>query len=137
MRTLGTVDESASDAVEEAVNEITRREINVAVDLMWVDSAKYETQVPMMITGNEKMDLMMFTPNPSTTYNTLMSQNQLMDITSYIDEYGPEIKNTLGDDLLAATSKDGHIYGVGNYGPLTFKSMPVSYTHLDVYKRQS
>ena len=123
MRTLGTVDESASDAVEEAVNEITRREINVAVDLMWVDSAKYETQVPMMITGNEKMDLMMFTPNPSTTYNTLMSQNQLMDITSYIDEYGPEIKNTLGDDLLAATSKDGHIYGVGNYGPLTFKSM--------------
>ena len=123
LRTLGTVDESASDAVEEAVNEITRREINVAVDLMWVDSAKYETQVPMMITGNEKMDLMMFTPNPSTTYNTLMSQNQLMDITSYIDEYGPEIKNTLGDDLLAATSKDGHIYGVGNYGPLTFKSM--------------
>lgn len=123
LRTLGTVDESASDAVEEAVNKITRREINVAVDLMWVDSAKYETQVPMMITGNEKMDLMMFTPNPSTTYNTLMSQNQLMDITSYIDEYGPEIKNTLGDDLLAATSKDGHIYGVGNYGPLTFKSM--------------
>lgn len=123
LRTLGTVDESASDAVEEAVNEITQSRINVAVDLMWVDSAKYETQVPMMITGNEKMDLMMFTPNPSTTYNTLMAQGQLMDITEYINEYGPEIKNTLGDDLLAATSKDGKIYGVGNYGPLTFKAM--------------
>lgn len=123
LRTLGTVDESASDAVEEAVNEITQSRINVSVDLMWVDSAKYETQVPMMITGSEKMDLMMFTPNPSTTYNTLMAQGQLMDITEYVNEYGPEIKNTLGDDLLAATSKDGKLYGVGNYGPLTFKAM--------------
>ena len=65
----------------------------------------------------------MFTPNPSTTFNTMMAQNQLMDITDYLNEYGPEITNTLGEDLLAATSKDGRIYGVGNYGPLTFKAM--------------
>ena len=123
LRTLGTVDESASDAVEAAVNEITQREINVAVDLMWIDSAKYETQVPMMIAGNEKMDLMMYTPNPSTTYNTLMAQKQIMDITDILNEYGPEIKATLGDDLLKATSKDGRVYGVGNYGPLTFKGL--------------
>lgn len=123
LRTLGTVEESASEAVEEAVNEITRRELNINVDLIWVDSAKYETQVPMMITGNENMDLMMYTPNPSTTYNTLMAQNQLMDITSLIDSYGDQIKSTLGDDLLQATSRDGKIYGVGNYGPLTFKEL--------------
>ena len=49
LRTLGTVEESASEAVEEAVNEITKRELNINVDLIWVDSAKYETQVPMMI----------------------------------------------------------------------------------------
>ncbi len=123
LRTLGTVEESASEAVEEAVNEITKRELNINVDLIWVDSAKYETQVPMMITGNENMDLMMYTPNPSTTYNTLMAQNQLMDITSLIDSYGDQIKSTLGDDLLQATSRDGKIYGVGNYGPLTFKEL--------------
>ena len=69
------------------------------------------------------MDLMMYTPNPSTTYNTLMAQNQLMDITSLIDSYGDQIKSTLGDDLLQATSRDGKIYGVGNYGPLTFKEL--------------
>lgn len=96
LRTLGTVDEYASEAVEEAVNEITQSQIQVAVDLLWVDSAKYETQVPMMIAGSEKIDLMMYTPNPSTTYNTMMAQNQLMDITDYISEYGPEIQNTLG-----------------------------------------
>lgn len=123
LRTLGTVEESASEAVEEAVNEITKRELNINVDLIWVDSAKYETQVPMMITGNENMDLMMYTPNPSTTYNTLMAQNQLMDITSLIDSYGDQIKSTLGDDLLQATSRDGKIYGVGNYEPLTFKEL--------------
>lgn len=123
LRTLGTVDEAASEAVETAVNEITQREIKVSVDLMWIDSAKYETQVPMMITGNEKVDLMMYTPNASTTYNTLMAQNQLMDITDALNEYGPEIKATLGDDLLKATSKEGKVYGVGNYGPLTFKEL--------------
>lgn len=123
LRTLGTVDEAASEAVEQAVNEITQREINVAVDLMWIDSAKYETQVPMMITGNEKVDLMMYTPNASTTYNTLMAQNQLMDITELLNSYGPEIKATLGEDLLKATSREGKVYGVGNYGPLTFKEL--------------
>lgn len=123
LRTLGTVEESASEAVEAAVNEITQREINVSVDLMWIDSAKYATQVPMMITGNEKVDLMMYTPNASTTYNTLMAQNQLMDITDALSEYGPQIKATLGDDLLKATSKEGRVYGVGNYGPLTFKEL--------------
>ena len=54
VKNSGTVDESASEAVEEAVNEITQKEINVAVDLMWVDSAKYETQVPMMITAMKR-----------------------------------------------------------------------------------
>ncbi len=123
LRTLGAVEESATVAVEEAVNEITQREINVAVDLIWIDSSQYGTQVSMMITGNEDMDLMMFTPDSSTTYTTFMAQNQLMDITDYLEEYGSEITATLGEDLLQATSKDGRIYGVGNYGPLTYKSM--------------
>lgn len=116
LRTLGTVDEAGSDAVEEAVNEITKREIQVAVDLMWVDSAKYETQVPMMITSREKLDLMMYTPNPSTTYGTLMTQKQLMDITDYVESYGPAIKDVLGDKFLKATSREGRIYGVGVNG---------------------
>ncbi len=118
LRTLGTVEESGYAAVQEAVNEITESKINVTVHLQWIDSASYGTQVPMMITGNETLDLMMFTPNPSTTYNTMMAQGQLMDITELVQEYGPAIQETLGDELLAATSKDGKVYGVGTYGPL-------------------
>lgn len=118
LRTLGTVEESGYAAVQEAINEITESKINVTVHLQWIDSASYGTQVPMMITGNEPLDLMMFTPNPSTTFNTMMAQGQLMDITDLVQEYGPAIQETLGDDLLAATSKDGKVYGVGTYGPL-------------------
>lgn len=116
LRTLGTVDTAGSDAVEEAVNEITKREINVAVDLVWIDSAKYETQVPLLISGAEPMDLMMYTPNPSTTYGTLMTNNQLMDITDYVEEYGSHIKEVLGEKFLAATTREGKLYGVGVNG---------------------
>lgn len=123
LRTLSPVEEAGYTAVQKAVNEITEREIHVKVNLMWVDAGTYDTTVPMMITGNEKLDLMMYTTRPSTTYGTFMAQNQLMDITDYIDKDGAAIKETLGDELLKATTKDGRIYGVGNYGPLGSKSL--------------
>lgn len=123
LRTLSPVEEAGYEAVQEAVNEITEQEINVKVNLMWVDAGTYDTTVPMMITGNEKLDLMMYTTRPSTTYATFMAQKQLLDITDYIEKDGSAIKETLGEELLQATSKDGRIYGVGNYGPLGFKSI--------------
>lgn len=109
------MDSSQTDAVEEAVNALTEKDINVHVDIEWYDATTYGTQIPMMIQANEKLDLLMFTPVPGASYTNYMSANQLMDISEILEEEGPTILATNGD-LLKGTSKDGGIYGVTNYG---------------------
>lgn len=112
LMSLKPMDESATDHVEEALNEQLLEKVNVQADFMWFDPMTYSTQIPMMIQAGEDLDLMMFTPAPGSGYQSFMSQNQLMDITEYIDEYGKDIKSVMGD-YLEATSKEDKIYGVG------------------------
>lgn len=115
LMTLAPVDETATEAVEAKVNEMTEADINVHVDLQWYDAVTYGTQVPMMIQADEKLDLMNYTPVPGASYASFMNAKQLMDISEYLDEYGASITATVGD-LLSGTSKEGGVYGVVNYG---------------------
>ena len=110
---LTTMDSSATDHVEEALNEMLLEKINVQADITWYDATTYMTQVPMSLQAGETVDLIMFTPMPGASYQSFRSQNQLMDITEYVDEYGPDIKEVMGD-YLDATTVDGSLYGVGN-----------------------
>lgn len=102
-----------TDRVEKRLNEITQEKINASVDFQWSDAGQYLTTVPMMLQANEQVDLMMFTPIPAASYQSFMSQNQLMDITDLLPDYAPDVCEYMGD-YLKATSKDGSIYGVGN-----------------------
>lgn len=113
LMSLAPIDTSNSDHVEEALNEMLLKNLNIKADFQWYDANTYGNTVPNMITSNEKLDLVMFTPVPIVSYASYMAQNQLMDITDYIDEYGDNIKAVMGD-YLPATSKDGKVYGVGN-----------------------
>lgn len=115
--TLAPVDEADSKHVAEALNEMLLEKINVQAEFMWYDASSYATQIPMMIQAGEQLDLVMYTPIPGASYQSYMSQNQLIDITEYIDEYGENIKETMGD-YLEATSKNGAVYGVGNLSSL-------------------
>ncbi len=112
LMTLGPVDTSASDALVEKINEISEAEINVHVNILWVDS--YATQVPMMIQGGDALDLMMFTPILGSSYSSFLSAGQLMDISDLLDKYGQDIKEIQGD-LINGCKMNGGIYGVGNY----------------------
>ncbi len=114
LMSLAPVDSADSQAVEDKINEITESEINVHVNLEWYDGGTYGSQVPMMIQGGDKLDLMMFIP-VAATFTSLMGAGQLMDITDLLDEYGQDIKEVQGD-MLVGCSLNGRIYGVGNYG---------------------
>lgn len=107
------VDTSQQDRIEAAVNEKMKEMINVTADFQWYDANTYATQIPMMIQSGEQLDAIMFTPVPAAGFSSFMSQNQLMDISEYLDAYGADIKAVLGEEGIAATSKDGGIYGVG------------------------
>lgn len=113
LMSFAPVDSSVQDRIESKVNEYMSQAIGVTADFQWYDATTYMTQVPMMIQSKEQLDVIMFTPIPAAGYSAFMSQGQLMDISAYIDEYGPDIKAVLGEDGLAATSRGDGIYGVG------------------------
>ena len=55
--TLNTIP-SDTDLVEEAINEITREKINTEVNLNIMEMGNYVQQMNLIISGGEKMDLM-------------------------------------------------------------------------------
>ena len=98
---LTQMDESVQQRMEDALNEMLLEKINVEADFQWYDMNTYSTTVPMMITANDQIDVVMFTPIPAIGYQSYMSQNQLADITDAIENYGPDIQNVMGDYLKA------------------------------------
>jgi len=107
------IDQAIQDRIEGVVNELMVKEINVVADFTWYDANTYLQQVPMMLASGEQLDVIMFTPIPVAGYSSFMAQGQLMDISEYVDEYGADIKATLGQAGLDAMTKDGGLYGAG------------------------
>lgn len=110
--TLGQTDGVAE--VEDAVNEIAESEIGVHVNLTLMDANSYMEQIGLMLAGGESMDLMQITPLGTVGFNSCYSQNQLMDISGYLDEYAPELSETVGD-YMAGMQINGGQYGVPGY----------------------
>ena len=67
--------------VNDAINEISIAKVNVKVNLAPISVANYSSQVPLMISGKEAMDLVETLPGGPTLYASMVSQGQLMDIT--------------------------------------------------------
>lgn len=100
--------------VQDAINEITVDAINVEFNYHPMDVATYMEQIGLMLSGGEAFDLVMCTAIPVVSFSTMQSQNQLLDITDYLDEYAPELVQTVGD-YIDATTVDEKVYGVPNY----------------------
>lgn len=97
--------------VEDAVNEITEKEINTHVDIEMLESGNYDQQISLMMSSAEKLDLMLTMPTGSSSYNNMISQNQFMDISDLLKEYAPDVLTTIGD-YMKATSVGDAIYAV-------------------------
>lgn len=113
--TLNTIP-SDVDMVEEAINEITREKIHTEINLNILEMGNYTQQLNLMISGNEKLDLMVTLPGDSAHFNSMTSQNQLTDLTDLLPEYAPELLETVPEGWLAGTTVDGKIYSVTSFG---------------------
>lgn len=101
--------------VTEAINEITIPKINVDVNLQIMDMGTYMTQMPMMVTSGEKVDLITTFPAGSGNYSTMSAQNQLLPLDDLLEEYGQGILETVSPEILKATTKDGQIVSIPVY----------------------
>ncbi len=100
--------------VQDAINEITEEAINVRINYHPMDVASYMEQIGLMLSGGESFDLVMCTAIPVVSFSTMQSQSELMDITDYLDEYAPELVQTVGKYMEATTVED-KVYAVPNF----------------------
>lgn len=113
------------NAVQDAVNAITEKEINTHVTLTYVEVGAYSQQLNLAITGNEKLDLCLLTPIPSSNFSTLVSQNQLVPLNDLLPQYAPDTVKEVGD-LIKATTVKGNIYAMPTYRDLSSKAYVVA-----------
>ncbi len=107
--------------VEDAVNAITEAEINVHVDIEIIESGNYDSQIGLMMAGNEPIDVFLTFPVGATSYSAMVNQNQFMDISALLPEYAPELLETVGE-LINATTVAGKVYAIPTYRSLVVSS---------------
>lgn len=97
------------DMVAEAVSEITRKSINVEVELVPINWGSYNQQVQLMLSGNEKVDLFVTRGQQFFTYYT---NNQLVALDELIDQYGAGIKEVIEPNFLNGGRINNQMYGI-------------------------
>ncbi|MBQ9064392.1 MAG: ABC transporter substrate-binding protein [Blautia sp.] len=111
----GTATPEGIEAVEEALNEITLPKINVEVDLEILEMGTYLTQMAMEVSAGEKIDLISTFPAMAGSYAQMLASNQLMPLDDLLEEEAPELLETVPDEVLKATRKNGVTYAVPIY----------------------
>lgn len=110
---LRGISENAQPVID-AMNAITEKTIGVRIHVTWAGTGDYATQLNLSISGNEQLDLAMIVPIEASSFTTLSSNGQLMDITGYMNNEGKETLDLVGD-YIGAYSIEGKIYGVPTY----------------------
>ena len=111
-----------TEPIVEAANAITEKTIGVHATFNYIPFGEYITQLNLIMTSGEPVDIINFTALPGTGFTQLMANGQLMDITDYMEEDGKEVVEMMGD-YLSAGMMDGRIYGVPTFRSYGSSSM--------------
>ncbi len=98
-----------TEAIEEAINEITEPAIGCTVSILNVGIADHANRMSMMVAGGEKIDLCM--TGLTTNLVSMVNDGMLCELDEYVDTVGGDLKEILGDDLEAGRI-DGKLYGI-------------------------
>ena len=94
--TMSTIQSGLQD-VEDAINDITENEILTHVTLKMIEVGNYDQQMNLMMSSGEQVDLMITMPGGPSSFATMTSQKQLMDITDLLETYAPKALEGVGD----------------------------------------
>lgn len=96
--------------IQEKVNEITQKEINAVIEMEAVNLSSLANVYALKASSQEKVDLMILFPGFSYL-TSFANSNLLMPVEDLVDQWGPNIKDVVGDMLPAGEYK-GHLYAI-------------------------
>lgn len=108
MYTMGIGTTTDYKAVQDAINEISRKEIGVEVNWTILDIGQWFEQYNLLLSGSEPVDLM---PNMGGVF-TGVSQGAFMELEDLYAEYGQDIAKYYDEEFLKAGYINGHLYGI-------------------------
>lgn len=111
--------EETLDTVEEEINKITREKIHTEVTLKPIGIADYSSSVSLSLQAGEKIDVFVSLGD----FNNCVATGMAADLTSLMDNCAAETKELVGEQWLAACTKDGAIYGIPTYKPIALVPM--------------
>lgn len=106
------------ELVEQAINEKLEKELNVHLNFTWLQIGDYGTQLMLAIANNEQVDLAVTQPATNNSFLTQYSNGSMLDISALIDTYGQELKELVGEEILASATVDGKLYMIPAYRQL-------------------
>lgn len=112
--TNGTIPKDL-EMVEEAINEITIPEIAAEVELYTVEIGSYAQQMNLKMSSGEQLDCMLTFPGGSAAYASVTSQGVFIPLDELLNTYGQELKKTVGENILKATTYQGEVCGIPAY----------------------
>ena len=118
--------------IEAEMNKITQAEINATVKFTFISFANWLQQTNLMIAGNEKIDILW--TSSFFGFTSAAAQNQIIALDDLVNQYGSDIVEVLGQDILSYCRVGDSIYGIpstrdmaADYGVILRKDLVEKY----------
>ena len=114
MAYIGASDQPDYQEVMDAINELTMNELNMKFDGIQMSYGDYQDRQRLMLTGGEKLDLLVVFTGNCVSY---VSQNLLINLQDYngvdlLGEYGKDIISEIGEDMAYGAKIGNVLYGI-------------------------
>jgi len=96
--------------VQEEINKIVKKKINAKVELVPISGSAWEQQQNLMLTSNEKLDLIL--SSSFYGYNTQAIKGQYIALDDLLQSHGKGILEVVPEHLLEGNKVNGNIYGI-------------------------
>lgn len=106
--------------VEDAVNQITKANINATIKLMPVNFGDYDQKMNTVVASGDKIDII-WTSSWLFDYARNQGKGAFVALDELIDQYAPELKASLPDFVFNAARIGGKVYAVPNYQTVTYR----------------
>jgi putative aldouronate transport system substrate-binding protein len=96
--------------VQEEINKISKKKINASVKLVPISGAAWQQQQNLMLTSNEKLDLIV--SSSFYGYNTQAVKGLYLPLDDLLKSHGQDIIKAVPEHLLEGNKVNDEIYGI-------------------------